>query len=102
MSKKIIIIILLIIALIIIFSSKPEKFTAYGALQQLYGRDPQDSYQMSNMQKYMPPLYYGGWGWRSPFRYYPSNYPNNNLWNNPTRLDKYYAPPFGSYPYLSQ
>jgi len=89
--NKLLLLILVIVLVYFVFNNKQESFSQLGALQQLYAKGPQDFYLTTDNEKYMLPVYYGGWGWRSPYRY--------GVWNQPTRLSKYYDPIFGFYPY---
>jgi len=80
-----IITILLIIFLLYLLSNKKqipkdiEKFIGSGALIQMYARDPQDSYQMTGINRYV----------------YPNRY-LRKLWYNDYLFDMAYAYPFYS------
>jgi len=89
--NKLIILVFILALVYLVFNNKQESFSQLGALQQLYAKGPQDYYLTTDNDKYVLPVYYGGWGWRRPYIFGP--------WNEPTRLNKYYDPIFGFFPY---
>ena len=84
------IIILLLIALcFIVYKLYFVENFSNGALIQMYAKGPEDSYLTSNTDKYVPEYYIG----LLPWKYY--------LWNEPARFNKYFAQPYGMFPYYN-
>ena len=86
MNKLILFLISTIVVYILLQDMNPDKFSALGALTQLYAKGPQDMYLTPDSYGYnFYPYHY------SPYRYM--------MWNMPTRLNNYYYPRNGYYPF---
>lgn len=76
------ILLLIVIGIFIFFIIRNKKETySQAAITQLIAKGPQDAYLSADAIKYIPPIYYTGYGHYGGSMYYP--------WNISTRLGKY-------------
>nr|QBK89480.1 MAG: hypothetical protein LCMiAC02_05750 [Mimivirus LCMiAC02] len=88
--KFILIILFITIFLGLAFLSGIEKYSQ-AAYIQLVAKGPQDAYLSADAVKYIPPIYYTGYGRYSG--YYP--------WHQSTRLNRYSSFPYYNYSYYN-
>jgi len=83
MNQVVIFLIVTVVIYFLIQDMNPDTFSAMGALTQLYAKGPQDMYLT-------PDIYNYNYGYL-PYRHM--------MWNMPTRLNNYYYPRNGYYPF---